>query len=201
MEERSVKRENAVAAYNVANDETKKVLVALLGEDFCKPKDIRERVKTLEDAISILGGDHPYVKHLTLYEQEMHGNVEKMEDISAFLKLRVITTALNEGWEPQFIPNEKRWYPWFDLYTQEEIDRMSDEEKKEVGLVLWGGHANYGSYCGLGIASSRNAFSNASAYFGSRLAFKSEELADYAGRQFFDICADFCFKPEKPNAE
>ncbi len=160
MEERSVKRENAVAAYNVANDETKKVLVALLGEDFCKPKDIRERVKTLEDAISILGGDHPYVKHLTLYEQEMHGNVEKMEDISAFLKLRVITTALNEGWEPQFIPNEKRWYPWFDLYTQEEIDRMSDEEKKEVGLVLWGG-ANNGSFCGLGLAYSRSAFSTA----------------------------------------
>ncbi len=201
MEERSVKRENAVAAYNVANDETKKVLVALLGEDFCKPKDIRERVKTLEDAISILGGDHPYVKHLTLYEQEMHGNVEKMEDISAFLKLRVITTALNEGWEPQFIPNEKRWYPWFDLYTQEEIDRMSDEEKKEVGLVLWGGDANNGSYCGLGVAHSRYAFSFAYATYGSRLAFKSEELADYAGRQFFDICADFCFKPEKPNAE
>ena len=201
MEERSVKRENAVAAYNVANDETKKVLVALLGEDFCKPKDIRERVKTLEDAISVLGGDHPYVKHLTLYEQEMHGNVEKMEDISAFLKLRVITSALNEGWEPQFTPNEKRWYPWFNLYTQEEIDRMSDEEKKEVGLLLWGGSADSGSRCGLAYATSNYAGSHSSSHIGSRLAFKSEELADYAGRQFIEIYADFCFKPEKSNAE
>lgn len=201
MEERSVKRENAVAAYNVANEETKKVLVALLGEDFCKPQDIRDRVKTLEDAISILGGDHPFVKHLTIYEQEMHGNVEKVDDIAAFLKLRIITAALNEGGEPQFTPDEKRWYPWFNLYTQEEIDRMSEEEKKEVGLLLWGGGARNGSRCGLAFAISVGAWSSSASYFGSRLAFKSEELADYAGRQFIEIYADFCFKPDKSNVE
>lgn len=201
MEERSVKRENAVAAYNVANDETKKVLVALLGEDFCKPQDIRERVKTFEDACRELGEDHPLVLQYRFYDEQMKGNFDKMEDLTSFLKLRIITSALNEGWEPQFTPNEKRWYPWYNLYTQEEIDRMSDEEKQEVGLLLWGGSASDGSRCGLAYADSNNAWSLSHSAFGSRLAFKSEELADYAGKQFIEIYADFCFKQGKTDAE
>lgn len=201
MEERSVKRENAVAAYNVANEETKKVLVALLGEDFCKPQDIRDRVKTFEDACRELGNYHLLVLQYKFYEEQMKGNFDEMEDLTSFLKLRIITAALNEGWEPQFTPNEKRWYPWFNLYTQEEIDRMSEEEKKEVGLLLWGGHASDGSLCGLAYASSLTAWSGSGSHIGSRLAFKSEELADYAGRQFIEIYADFCFKPDKPNVE
>ena len=35
------------------------------------------------------------------------------------------------------------------------------------------------------------------AHIGSRLAFKSEELAEYAGKQFTDIYADFIFKAEE----
>lgn len=201
MEERTVKRENAMAAHNVANDETKKVLVALLGEDFCKPQDIRDRVKTFEDACRELGNEHPLVLQYKLYEEQMKGNFSTMDDLTSYLKLRIVTAALNEGWEPQFLPDEYRWYPWFNLYTQEEIDRMSEDEKEEVGLLLWGGDACGGSPCGLACASSNAAWSHSSASFGSRLAFKSQELAEYAGKQFIKIYADFCFKPEKPTDE
>ena len=38
-------------------------------------------------------------------------------------------------------------------------------------LVLWGGNANYGAYCGLAFASSLSAFSFSSASFGARLAY------------------------------
>ncbi len=201
MEERSVKRENAVAAYNVANDETKKALVALLGEDFCKPQDIRDRVKTFEDACRELGNDHPLVLQYKVYDEQMKCNFDNMEDLTSYLKLRIITAALNEGWEPLFVPDEYRWYPWFNLYTQEEIDRMSEDEKEEVGLLLWGGYASYGSRCGLAYAVSDYAWSGSDAGFGSRLAFKSQELAEYAVKQFIQIYADFCFKPEKPTDE
>lgn len=201
MEERTVKRENAMAAHNVANDETKKVLVALLGEDFCKPQDIRDRVKTFEDACRELGNEHPLVLQYKLYEEQMKGNFSTMDDLTSYLKLRIVTAALNEGWEPQFLPDEYRWYPWFNLYTQEEIDRMSEDEKEEVGLLLWGGYASVGSLCGLASAGSYYAWSYSYAYFGSRLAFKSQELAEYAGKQFIKIYADFCFKPEKPTDE
>lgn len=197
MEEKSVKRENAMAAYNAASDETKKVLVSLLGEDFCKPQNIMDRIKTFEDACREIGEKHPLVHQFRLYEAQMKGNFDKMDDLAAFFKLRIITAALNEGWEPQFVPKELRWYPWFNLYTQEEIDRMSDEEKEEVGLLLWGGAAGDGSRCGLACADSHDAWSGSGSTFGSRLAFKSEELANYAGKQFIEIYADLCFKPEK----
>lgn len=186
--------EQIKAAYAAAKtDESKNILRALYGDavEEQENRPITERVKTLEDAISILGDNHPYVKQLILYEEELNGNEEQMDDISAFLKLRLITAALNEGWKPEFTENEYRWYPWFYLYTQEEVDEMTEERKKEIGLVLWGGGASYGSYCGLGFATSGNAFSNSGAAYGSRLAFKSKELAEYAGRQFSKIYADF----------
>lgn len=196
MEERTIKRENAMAAYNVASDETKKVLATLLGEDFCVAKDIKDRVKTFEDACRELGNDHPLVIQYKLYNEQMKGNFDYMEDLTSYFKLRIITAALNEGWEPQFTKDEYRWYPWYNLYTQEEIDRMDEDEKKEVGLLLWGGSALYGSLCGLASAASYVAWSYSSSFFGSRLAFKSEELATYAGKQFIKIYANFCFKPE-----
>lgn len=196
MEERTIKRENAMAAYNVASDETKKVLATLLGEDFCVAKDIKDRVKTFEDACRELGNDHPLVIQYKLYNEQMKGNFDYMEDLTSYFKLRIITAALNEGWEPQFTKDEYRWYPWYNLYTQEEIDRMDEDEKKEVGLLLWGGSAISGSRCGLASASSNRAWSGSASTFGSRLAFKSEELATYAGKQFIKIYANFCFKPE-----
>lgn len=196
MEERTIKRENAMAAYNVASDETKKVLATLLGEDFCVAKDIKDRVKTFEDACRELGNDHPLVIQYKLYNEQMKGNFDYMEDLTSYFKLRIITAALNEGWEPQFTKDEYRWYPWYNLYTQEEIDRMDEDEKKEVGLLLWGGYADYGSPCGLAYANSYHAWSNSHSAIGSRLAFKSEELATYAGKQFIKIYANFCFKPE-----
>lgn len=186
--------EQIKAAYAAAKtDESKNILRALYGDavEEQENRPITERVKTLEDAISILGDNHPYVKQLILYEEELNGNEEQMDDISAFLKLRLITAALNEGWKPEFTENEYRWYPWFYLYTQEEVDEMTEERKKEIGLVLWGGHANGGSCCGLGYAYSYAAFSYSAADSGSRLAFKSKELAEYAGRQFSKIYADF----------
>lgn len=196
MEERTIKRENAMAAYNVASDETKKVLATLLGEDFCVAKDIKDRVKTFEDACRELGNDHPLVIQYKLYNEQMKGNFDYMEDLTSYFKLRIITAALNEGWEPQFTKDEYRWYPWYNLYTQEEIDRMDEDEKKEVGLLLWGGSASDGSPCGLAYAYSYHAWSYSNSTIGSRLAFKSEELATYAGKQFIKIYANFCFKPE-----
>lgn len=49
---------------------------------------------------------------------------------------------------------------------------------------------------GLVYANAFNASSNSYAYSGSRLAFKNEELAEYAAKQFGDIYADFCFIPK-----
>ena len=38
-------------------------------------------------------------------------------------------------------------------------------------LVLWGGKSNYGAYCGLAFADSRDDWSDSNASVGSRLAY------------------------------
>lgn len=167
-------------------------------EEVIDNRPITERVKTFENACNILGENHPCVIAYNAFEHDVMAAVDAkgIADVAAYLKLRIIAAALNEGWKPEFTENEYRWYPWFYLYTQEEIDEMTEERKKEISLLLWGGDAIYGSCCGLGFAHSRNAFSNAYAGYGSRLAVKSEELAKYFGRQFIEIWADYCFKPK-----
>lgn len=163
---------------------------------------ITERVKTFEDACQILGENHPSVIAFNAFEKDVLAAVgaEDAEDIVSYLKLRIIAEALNEGWKPKFTEDEYRWYPWFYLYTQEEIDDMTEERKKELSLLLWGGNAYHGSYCGLGCVNSGVAFSYSTAIYGSRLAVKSEELAKFFGRQFIEIWASYVFKP-KGNAE
>ena len=58
-----IKKENAIAAYSAANEDTKKVLLSLLPEleEAVRPKDITKRVKTFEDACCELGNEHPFI--------------------------------------------------------------------------------------------------------------------------------------------
>ena len=112
----------------------------------------------------------------------------------AFLKLRIIVKALNEGWEPRFTEDECRYYPWFILYTGEEYNKLDEEEKSRVVY-----RSNYSASAlgGVSFANALNDSSYANAVIGVRLAFKTSELAAYCGRQFLDIWADFVFLPEK----
>ena len=85
------------------------------------------------------------------------------KDEIAYKKLKIIVRALNERWIPDWEnEDERKFYPYF----------------KMGGSSF--GFANAG--CG-----SWNAFSAA----GSRLCFKSEKLAKYAGGQFEDIYKDY----------
>ena len=181
----SVKRENLLNAYKNANDEQKSFLENLFGSETFKPKDIRERIKTFHDAYCALGNEHPFV---IAYEKFVNEYDADECDVTTFLKIRIIVAALNEGWKPQFIPGEYRWAPYFVLYTKEEIDKMDEETKARVVC-----RSNYSAsaYGGVSYAYSSYDSDSVSASIGSRLAFKSEELAEYAGKQFIDLYADF----------
>ena len=151
------------------------------------PKDNRpvtERVKTFEDACRELGDEHPFVK-------EWHLGDGLSADLEAYLKLRIIAAALNEGWKPKFTEDEYRYYPWFYLLTEEEISEKSEEWKKEHSLWLFGGSSSNGAYCGLAFAYSNSAWSHSFAFISARLAVKSEELAVYFGKQFIGTWADY----------
>lgn len=159
-----------------------------------KPQDVTERIKTFADACRELGSDHPFVKAYDGYVSHIHQHDMDDYDLVAYLQLRIITAALNEGWEPQFTKGERRWYFWYDLITKEQYDKLSAEDKSRV--VGCGGYVA-GAYGGLVFSGASGASSGSGTSYGSRLAFKSEKLAAYAGRQFAEIYADFCFKPKE----
>ena len=122
-----------------------------------QPKNEMDRIKTFADAYDALGEEHLLIK-----EHKNAAAIGCSADLGAYIDLRIIVAALNEGWEPTFAEDEERWYPWF---------KIND-----------GGVA-----CAYASIDSSYSFS----YNGSRLAFKSRELAEYAGKQFIDIYKDF----------
>lgn len=150
-------------------------------------KDVRKRIKTFEDACHEIGIDAE-----AWNRDKISLGLEP--DVLAFLKLRIIVKALNEGWEPRFTEDECRYYPWFILYTGEEYNKLDEEEKSRVVCRSYF-YAN--ALGGVSFAYANYDSSYTNAFFGVRLAFKTSELAAYCGRQFLDIWADFVFLPEK----
>ena len=178
-----------------SNPEIQTLLRTLYGDAVeVDNRPVTERIKSFEDALDELevraaNGDNTAKM---LYD-DWHNVTTDSDDLIAYLQLRIITAALNEGWEPQFTKGERRWYFWYDLITKEQYDKLSDKDKSRV---VGRGGSNASAYYGLVCARACYASSISGTYGGSRLAFKSEKLAAYAGRQFAEIYADFCFKPK-----
>jgi predicted flap endonuclease-1-like 5' DNA nuclease len=87
------------------------------------------------------------------------------KDEIAYRKLKTIAEALNEGWLPDWSnSNEYKYWPWFVFH---------------------------GAGAGFACAHTLNAASYTATAVGSRLCFKTRELAAYAGTQFIDIYNDF----------
>jgi len=93
---------------------------------------------------------------------EVKGIPEKYQKpLIANYQLMVIAEALNEGWTPDWSNGEwDKWYPWFDM-----------EDSSSAGRFSFDASAYQRSYSAVG----------------SRICFKSEELADYAGTQFLEL--------------
>lgn len=189
--------EQLVALYRTGGDEARKAIKEALGDEFSELIPVTKRVQTLDDAVRELGDDQPAVKawRSIKYGYSVSEKDPDTADIMAYVTLRVITEALNEGWKPQFTEGERRWYAWYDFLTKEEVEGMSDEEKEERRVV---GRASSGAYASGGLVYSYANYVSTFSHtgLGSRLAFKNEELAEYAAKQFGDIYADFCFIPK-----
>lgn len=156
-------------------------------EEAKEKKPVTERVKTFEDACKEMGIDAEAIQ-----QQWQDAGITMVDEV-AYQKLRIITAALNEGWEPEFKQDEYRYYPYCILYTKEEIEQKDDEWKDEHNLQLWlGGGTSYdGANCGLASAHSADAWSFASADVSARLAHKNKELAIYSGKQFTELWANY----------
>lgn len=188
--------ENIKAAYEAADENGKKMLRALYPDVFNQPqkraksnRPVTERVKTFDDACHELGETHPLVQHLNLVEHHLADHLDGMDDVLAYLKMRIVVAALNEGWKPDWSnKDEYKWYLWFYILTEEEYNDLDDDAKcRVVGRALSYAHA----YGGLGYSYASYVSSDSVTHYGAHLAVKSKELAVYAGQQFGELWASF----------
>lgn len=187
------------AAFDAAKtDEVKNVLAAL----FCKEErenrvkptlDDYKTIKSYEDACEALG-----IKPiLTTDETEQETVVETGEQhfiapkhLIALYKLETISRALwGRNWEPKpdAEGSQVLWYPWFALWTKDEIKELNEKQRGALLSAAAYGGANAGFGC-LGTGSRS---SHAPAHFGFRLCQETDEKAAYFGQQFVELWADY----------
>ena len=167
-------------------------VLTLVDEPKVDNRPVTERIKTFEDACNALGEIHPFVRAYNGYAKNISEENENDVDALAFLKLRIIAAALNEGWKPTFDKDEWRHYPWFYVYTKKEYEELDEDDKKSCYVPLrLNSHAS--AYSGLVFTNAIHAGSNSCAHIGVRLAFKTKELAEYCSKQFINEWADFLF--------
>ena len=159
-------------------------------------RPVTERIKTFDDACQelntkALSGDETAAFLLADYESNAD-NINNPQTL-AYMRLAIIAYALNEGWEPKFEKGEYRYFPWFYFYNKEQYDKL-DIEEKERCVLRFGVYMN--SYNGFVYVNAYNDASFSFTFSGSRLVFRTRELAAYAGRQFTEEWADFVFKTE-----
>ncbi len=185
----NISKQDLLKAYREAEQSQKEFMKQLFGADTFANFNVMGRVKTFQDAVNELGDEHPLVKQYNMLYSEFGSTMDA--DIIAYLKLRIIAAALNEGWEPKFTKDEWRYYPYFYVLTKEEYEQLSAEGKRRcVGRSGSDANANGG----LVYAYSSNGSAGSGTGDGVRLAFRTRKLAEYAGKQFIDIWADFIFK-------
>ena len=121
-----------------------------------KPKDIKEIIKHFDDVL--------------LYHDISSDQFKKQcggltDDEIAYKKLKLIVSALNEAWIPDW-QNDDQWkyYPWFDMDGSSSSGRFS--------------------FCD---SDDRDSYSHC----GSRLCFKTRDLCEYAAKTFIDIYREF----------
>lgn len=146
---------------------------------------ITKKIETFHDAYCALGNEHPYVKS---YEQYVNTGSGEEKDVIAYLKLRIIAAALNEGWKAK-ATDGRIYYPWFTFLPIEKWCKLSDEERRRVICRVEDTGSRRVRY---GILGTITTFATSSGK-GVRLSYLTEDLAWYAGKQFFEEYIDYLF--------
>ena len=155
------------------------------GRDFILLKDekanmqVIERIKTFDDAKTELGDSHP----LVVAYNSISGFGDP--DTIVYLKLKIITAALNEGWVRTPYDLEA-FYPGFELCSEEEADDCGYKK-----MWSWGGSSDFSAPCAIACRCALSVWSYSSVHTSPLLAYKTIELAAYSFKQFNDLWADY----------
>ena len=189
---------NYDAAYAMADEQTRKVLAVLCGRSDettapAKPAPTLSdytTIRSYEDACVALGIEPTLNKSLIVRNGDSVEDLfELPKHIVAQMKLETICRALWGG-EVKVYPDPKGertyWYPWFALYTKDEMERMNKEQR---GALL-SASASDGAYAGFGCLYAYARSSTSGAHSGFRLCLDTEEKAEYFGKQFVELWAE-----------
>lgn len=179
---------NYEAAYAMADDNTRKILAVLVGDNETTATPSQPApslsdyttIRSYEDACVALG-ESMDVEKLVAAGVPNH--------IIAQMKLEHICKALWGGenkCQPTADGSKVWWYPVMALWTPGEISNMSDDERRALlsAPALRGAAAGFGSLVAIG----RSSYS--AAYSGFRLCLDTEEKAEYFGKQFVELWAE-----------
>lgn len=136
-------------------------------------------IKTFADACEKLG----MKEHLLT--GSIGGDREAQGQAQALYKLLIIQKAMNNGvWRDK---DGWSYYPYWVLYSMEEMELMSEEEKQRKGIrrLLSCASAAIAENAGVSCASAYYRGANTKYCF--PLCFNSEEAALYAAKQFEDL--------------
>lgn len=138
-------------------------------------------IKTFEDACKRLGisAESQIVDSL--------GDTEAFLQANALYKLLIIQKAINNGvWRDK---DGWSYYPYWVLYSKEEMERMSEEEKQRKGIkqLLSCAGASDTESAGVRCAAASRRGADTGTYYGFPLCFNSEEATLYAAHQFEDL--------------
>lgn len=179
---------NYEAAYAMADDNTRKILAVLVGDNETTATPSQPApslsdyttIRSYEDACVALG-ESMDVEKLVAAGVPNH--------IIAQMKLEHICKALWGGenkCQPTADGSKVWWYPVMALWTPGEISNMSDDERR----ALLSADASLGAYAGFGYLFAHYRSSDSRAGSGFRLCLDTEEKAEYFGKQFVELWAE-----------
>lgn len=179
---------NYEAAYAMADDNTRKILAVLVGDNETTATPSQPApslsdyttIRSYEDACVALG-ESMDVEKLVAAGVPNH--------IIAQMKLEHICKALWGGenkCQPTADGSKVWWYPVMALWTPGEISNMSDDERR----ALLSAAADDGATAGFGFLRAHNRSSHSHAHSGFRLCLDTEEKAEYFGKQFVELWAE-----------
>lgn len=182
-----LKEEHVRQAFKDAkSDEVKETLTALfpdIAKELIKPTlDDYKTITSYEDACEALG-------HTPVDFDMLWPNLP--QHIVALMKLETISSALwGKNWQPKPDAEGSKifYWPWFALWTKDEINDMDADKKGALLSAL----ASTGAAAGFGYLTADNRSSSSDAGLGFRLCQETEEKARYFGsRHFVKLWAEY----------
>lgn len=140
------------------------------------------KIKTFNDAVALLGEEGRSSRDLFSVYDLTTQMTNPPKDVVAFLKLRIIAAALNDGLDPNAILGA--YAPAFMVFNERKAITLRDPESYMITTDKKTGARLY--FCLIGSGPAENTSCG--------ITLLSSDLAYYCGKQFIDIWADLLLR-------